>query len=380
MTTPADICLVTESGGGIGGVETWIGQATAALGDELDIRIARVTTDRSALGDSILDPAELDDPRVAERIPEARCYHALSSGDAGAAALLASTRHRSPMVVTEHGLAWHEASLQPAELESGQRLDHRENDIERYRARSRRILDAAALVTTVSAQNRHWQRRFAGVESTVIHNPARRTRVDTQGDDEQPATVDGAPTPDPIVAMVARVTPIKDVLGFVRAASLVQHARATFRVIGPLDHDPSYSQRCIDEARRLGLGGRFEFVGAADPEQWYPHLSLLVSNSVSEGSPYAVIDALARGVPVVATDVGGVGELVHGRHGDAGTLCRPGRPRELAAHIDAALSSPSHRTRFRVAALANVAERHDPDRVWDTYRGIYQRTLTGEIR
>jgi glycosyltransferase involved in cell wall biosynthesis len=98
----------------------------------------------------------------------------------------------------------------------------------------------------------------------------------------------------------------------------------------------------------LGLGDRFRFLGYVEnASRLTAAADLFVLASVHEGLPVAVMEALALGVPVVATRAGGVPELVES--GSSGLLVEPGHPDQLAAAIRAA-AEPGTRTRLAEGA------------------------------
>jgi teichuronic acid biosynthesis glycosyltransferase TuaC len=94
------------------------------------------------------------------------------------------------------------------------------------------------------------------------------------------------------------------------------------------------------QASRLGLGNAVAFVGQRPNAQladWYRAADLTVLPSLSEGIPNVLLESLACGTPFVASDVGGVGEIVAGRNCD---LVPPGQPEPLAAAIERWLREP----------------------------------------
>jgi len=89
------------------------------------------------------------------------------------------------------------------------------------------------------------------------------------------------------------------------------------------------------EAQRLGIAERVVFAGAVeDVRPWLAAFDLFVLPSRSEGLPGALMEAMAMGCPVIASDVGGVSEVV----GDAGVLVEPGDVAEFATQISRLLA------------------------------------------
>ena len=96
------------------------------------------------------------------------------------------------------------------------------------------------------------------------------------------------------------------------------------------------------------------------------HVVLLTS--ISEGLPYTVLEAMATGRPVVATDVGGVGEAV----GDAGLLVPPRNPSAMAAACVQLLANAEERRALGQAARARVVDLFTAKAAFQTYRRLYR--------
>ncbi len=123
------------------------------------------------------------------------------------------------------------------------------------------------------------------------------------------------------------------------------------------------------EAQAARLGLRVTFAGArTDPETFLAAARVFVLPSLEEGLSNAVMEAMAAGVPVVATAVGGTPELL--RHG-RGTLVPPADPRALAAAIDKALADPA----TYLAAREWAREHLTADAMVDRHLEIYHREL-----
>jgi glycosyltransferase involved in cell wall biosynthesis len=140
------------------------------------------------------------------------------------------------------------------------------------------------------------------------------------------------------VGVVGRLVPEKGVDVFLRAVALVSAAvpAARFVVVG----DGPLRAALEDRAVALGLAGVVTFTGfRPDAPQLIAGLDVLVVPSRSDGSPLVVCEAMAAGIPVVASRVGGLPDLV--AHGDSGLLVRPEDPADLARSLVRLLRDPA---------------------------------------
>jgi polysaccharide biosynthesis protein PelF len=290
-----------------------------------------------------------------EELPGAAVYHALSTGAAGAVAGLAAARRDAKLVLSEHGLAWLEARLGIVGCRHGPKGVV---DPARVAAQAREAYARAFAVTSVCSWNARLQTRLGARRVRLIENPAASMLERRDGRDPR----------RPLVGLVGRVVPVKDVATFLRACRLVALAlpHARFVVIGPLDHDPEYAARCRALAGRLGLA--VELTGATDPGPWYRRLDALVLTSRSEAQPLVALEAMAAGVPVVATDVGGCRELLSSR----GLVTPPGDARATAACVLRVLRDEDLRCRLVAAGRERVRRRHDPARTFAAFRDLYE--------
>lgn len=141
-----------------------------------------------------------------------------------------------------------------------------------------------------------------------------------------------------LVGTVARLVPIKEVELFLRAVAEVSRTRTDVLAVvvgdGPLRADLEAV------AVRLGIDRRVHFLGwRADLPAIYADLDVFVLSSRNEGTPVAILEALTAGVPVVATSVGGVPDVV--RHGETGLLVRSGDAEALARAMRELIHDPA---------------------------------------
>jgi glycosyltransferase involved in cell wall biosynthesis len=175
----------------------------------------------------------------------------------------------------------------------------------------------------------------------------------------------GLPPEGPLVGIVGRLVAIKDHETFLTMAARVaaEHPDAVFVVAGDGDLRGALEAR----ARRL-LGDRVRFLGwATDLPVLYGALDIVVLTSRNEGTPVALIEAGAAGRPTVATDVGGVPEVV--RDGETGFVEPAGDAAALAARVGLLLDDPERAAAMGRAARAHALERYGLERFlaeWDT--------------
>jgi len=126
------------------------------------------------------------------------------------------------------------------------------------------------------------------------------------------------------------------------------------------------------QAAQLGLGDAVRFPGVSEtPETLLRGSEVFLLPSRSEGMSNALLEAMATGLPCVATRIGGNGELL--RHGDTGLLVSPGDASALAETLLGLLQDPALRRRLGTAARTEVLERYAMDRVALRYRELYAR-------
>ena len=101
--------------------------------------------------------------------------------------------------------------------------------------------------------------------------------------------------------------------------------------------------------------------------------AVFVHPSWADSFPYAVLEAMAMGLPIVATDVGGVGEAIE--HDVTGVLVPPGDTGALGEAIVSLLLHPARAAAVGVAARARVRQRFTCDRMVDQTVDVYREVL-----
>ena len=125
-----------------------------------------------------------------------------------------------------------------------------------------------------------------------------------------------------------------------------------------------------------GLSERVELLGArADIAELLARSDVFVLSSSSEGFPVSILEAMAAGLPVVATDVGGVAEAVE--DGETGLLVPPADSEALARALERLVSDADLRRRLGAAGRARALRLFDVPRYRTAYVELYCRELNG---
>jgi glycosyltransferase involved in cell wall biosynthesis len=270
---------------------------------------------------------------------------------AGFAALVAGRLLGLPLIVSEHSSAFALGGLDRVS-----------------RGLARRTFAAADLVCPVSEAQRvvlerhGWHGRFEVVPNVVdteLFQPA------LTGDREGGRIV-----------VVASLVPVKGIADLIEATGMLQALRSDFRVDlvgdGPLRADLER------RAREIGLGSRLKFHGALGREavaRLVQGAGFAVVPSRFETFSVVLSEAMASGLPVVATAVGGMPERVHEGNG---ILCRAGDPPALRDAIAQMLDT--QRDYDRAAIAAEVRSQLSPDVLGARWTELYRAVLGSRRR
>lgn len=176
----------------------------------------------------------------------------------------------------------------------------------------------------------------------------------------------------PIAGCIAVLRPQKGVHFFVDAAALVfsELPDARLAVIG----NGELRQELEAQGRDLGLDGRLRFFDYAGPAaRQLSVLDVFVLPSLWEAFPISVLEAMACGVPPVATDVGGTGEAIE--DGVSGLLCPPHDHAALAEQIVALLKDPGRRAAMSDAGRRRHHELFGLERMVAQTAAVYDRVV-----
>jgi glycosyltransferase involved in cell wall biosynthesis len=184
----------------------------------------------------------------------------------------------------------------------------------------------------------------------------------------------GIPAGSRAVLTVGRLDPQKGLDDLLAAAALVapRYPEAHFLIVG----EGPERKRLAEAISARNLGDRVRLAGwRADIPEIMAAASMLVLSSHWEGLPNVILEAMAAGLPVVATEVEGVSELV--MHGKTGLVVPPRSPEKLAAAIERSLTSPDESRAFGAAGRARVASDFSWEQMTSRYAALYESIRQG---
>src|SRR5581483_3624680 len=280
-------------------------------------------------------------------------------------AVSAKMEYNCPIIITEHGVAFWELLL----YYNAYLRDEPSNIFWKLFSANvvRVVYSMADVISPVCYANAKWEESL-GVEPSkikVIYNGVDTNKFRPIGVKRQ--------DPRPTVACIGRVDVFKDIVNLIQSIKYVRDQIHDIQcLIYGASTDLEYSMRCIKMAQSLGLQDNIKFMGKVkDPEMAYNSADVAVISSITEGFPFAIIEAMACGKGIVATDVGGIREALEG----CGLLVRSSHPQELGNAIVKLLRDEKLRSSLGAAALKRVQEGFTLERSLGQYRQEYERLM-----
>jgi glycosyltransferase involved in cell wall biosynthesis len=281
--------------------------------------------------------------------------HAHSS-KAGAIVRLAKSLHpRIPVVYTPHGYAF---------------AGHFSRELERsaYREIERVLARLADRVVCVCEAEARLARAVGPAERVrVVHNGIEPAGVGPVDRRMAELAADG-----PLVCALTLLRPGKGIETLIDALPAVLACEPRTRLA--IGGDGPDLQVLRARASRLDVAEAVHFLGrSADPLSLLRGAQIFVHPSWAESFPYVVLEAMSLGLPIVASDVGGVGEAMSA--GESGMLVAPGDPRALARALIELLEDHDRGARMGAAAKLRFEQRFTRTQMIDGVAGVYEEVI-----
>lgn len=297
-------------------------------------------------------------------IPEADITHSSSAGFCGLPCVLAKLVHGTPYLLTEHGVYLREQYLNlRRQMKSFFvrwflcRLVENVVELNYY---------FADQISPVCAFNSRWEEHL-GV-------PRKRIKVIFNGaDPERFRPCQRQRNGRPLVSTVGLIYPLKGQLDLIQAAAILKHNfdDVEVRFYGA-PNDPEYFHKCQRSVAELQLENNVTFAGSTkEPWKAYSNADIVAIPSISEGFPFAALEAMLCGAAIVATDVGGVAEAI----GDCGLLVPAKTPEAMAKALSFLLRDAAARERLGRSARARALEHFTEEQFLRGYENTYRELL-----
>jgi polysaccharide biosynthesis protein PelF len=301
--------------------------------------------------------------------PKSDIIHLALSSFVVVPAVIQKHLYNTPILLTEHGVYIRERILAISQSDSSYFL---KDFLIRFSECAARIsYHQADIIMSVNKFNFKWERMYGASEEKlrVVYNGIDHHRFAPL---PKPKEFENIPT---VVAM-ARIFELKDVLTMIRSCKVVTSVfpNVQYRIYGENDAVPEYTEKCLQLINELQLESNFLFLGPnPKPELVFCEGDISILTSISEGFPYTIIESMSCGIPVVATDVGGVSEALNEA---CGILCKPKDPDDIGAAVVKLLQDHELRNAMKKNCRQRVEDFFTIDKFIEQYEILYKDLLS----
>jgi len=309
---------------------------------------------------------------IGQPIPEADLYHSPSTGYAGVLAGLGSIKYKKPFVLTEHGIYTREREEEI--LRSDWVISYfKEYWISMFFMFARFAYQQAHRVTSLYQRASLIQQDLGcpSDKCDIVGNGLEVDRFASIPDKVGDKWID--------IAAIVRFAPIKDLKTMIYTFSRLKQEIETVRlhILGGID-DEEYYQECLDLIQYLDVKDII-VAGSVDIVTYLEKIDFTLLTSISEGQPFAVLESLAAGRPVITTDVGGCRELIEGSMDDdlghAGICVPPMHQSKLLFALMELSSSEETRKKMGQIGKERIKRYFEINKMIDAYQIVYDKVV-----
>jgi glycosyltransferase involved in cell wall biosynthesis len=321
-------------------------------------------------------------------LPSAGIYHATSTGYAGLLLSKAKIETGRPVLVTEHGIYTNERRIEISISKwlyetsfarlSIDKMNKNLKDlwINTFQSYSRVCYEACEKIITLFPGNQIFQKadgasteKLMVIPNGVECNKNHKVKLRNLN--------------QPIIAMIGRVVPIKDVKTFIRACSILKNSFPNLLayIMGPTEEDEAYFEECQEVIKHFSLQDTILFTGKVKLDDYLRKIDVNVLTSISEAQPLVILEVAAVGIPTVATNVGSCSELILGSPeevpylGPSGTVTPLANPAETAKAVAKLLMDSEWYEQCSNACKERVRKYYNKEDLTKRYMDLYKSHL-----
>jgi len=301
-------------------------------------------------------------------VPKADISHLTISGFPVIPALVLKYKYNTPMIATEHGVFIRERLLAINSSEYSYFL--KKMLIKFSESITELVYYKADLILSVNKFNMIWEKMY-GANPEILEVIYNGIDHNLFAPAPKPEALKGIPT----VVAAARIFDLKDIITMIKSCHVVkqQIPNVQYLVYGDNNAVPEYTKECEDLIAKLELQNNFKLAGYhSKPHQLFCEGDISILTSISEGFPYTVLESMSCGIPVVATDIGGVYEALDE---NCGFLCKPKDYEEIGTCVIHLLQNEELRKQMESNEPQKVIENFTIGKFIREYEEAYEKVM-----
>lgn len=306
-------------------------------------------------------------------VPKADISHLTISGFPIIPALVLKYKYGTPLIVTEHGVFIRERLIAINTSEYSFFL--KKMLIKFSECITELVYYKADKILSVNKFNITWEKLYGANPNKIeiIYNGIDHNLFVPS---PKPEHLVGTPT----VVAAARIFELKDIFTMIRSCEVAKRSipNVKYLVYGDNNAVPEYTEACEKLIDELGIRENFFLAGYhSKPEKLFAEGDISILTSISEGFPYTVLESMSCGIPVVATDVGGVTEALDE---SCGFICKPKDHEEIGSRVVELLLNKELRAQMGANARRKVTENFTIGKFISEYEEVYERVVRRDTK
>lgn len=302
---------------------------------------------------------------------DADVFHSVATGYSGILASAQGILNNKPVVISEHGIYAREREEDILQLDWIPAI-FKDIWIDFFHYLAKSAYDHSAIITSLFDENAMYQvnkgadfDKIQVIPNGVLYE--KLSQIQRKEFNQKQVNL-GA---------IIRFVSIKDIKTMIYMMEHLKNVAFDFHLylIGPTSEDEGYYQECLDLIKHLGLENNIMITGVVNVQDYLDKIDIILLSSISEGQPLCLMEAMAVGIPCVATNVGSTQELLQGNKedqlGECGYLYTPISPQQGAKAIIKMVEDQQNYERMSKIAKKRVQTYYDQGLMIERFNNIY---------